>query len=221
MTRPTIRRTAGLCLIAALLLAAGFLLRPVLLAPTPAAAPELFSDNEIGFIQDMAEHHGQAMIMVSRLDPGADPAVSALAGQIDAAQRVEFGTLLGWTRLAGRTLTNPEPMAWMHGDMHGDMQADMPASHHAAMPAQMPGMASADELTELGDARGADAEVLFLQLMLRHHEGGIAMATAADELLDSGPVKQSARSMVQEQNQESQLMQVLLAQRGAQPLPLD
>ena len=82
----------------------------------------------------------------------------------------------------------------------------------------MPGMATTAELDALAAARGRDAETLFLQLMQRHHLGGIAMAQAADHLLDDGPVKQTARSMILEQGSETGLMTALLDQRGAGPL---
>lgn len=45
------------------------------------------------------------------------------------------------------------------------------------------------------------------------------MAQEADQLLPSGPVKETARSMIHAQGQEAGLMGVLLAQRGAAPLP--
>lgn len=44
----------------------------------------------------------------------------------------------------------------------------------------MPGMATMAELDALAASRGPDAEILFLQLMERHHRGGIAMGQAAD-----------------------------------------
>ena len=83
----------------------------------------------------------------------------------------------------------------------------------------MPGMASMAELDDLAAARGRDAEILFLQLMLRHHRGGVSMARAADEQLESGPVKEAARGMITAQTQEAGLMVVLLTERGAAPLP--
>ena len=46
----------------------------------------------------------------------------------------------------------------------------------------MHGMASNDELQRLRDANDVDAEILFLQLMIRHHEGALKMAE--EELAD-------------------------------------
>ncbi len=43
------------------------------------------------------------------------------------------------------------------------------------------------------------------------------MARAADLLLDDGPVKRSARAMMQEQSKESGLMTMMLAEREVVP----
>ncbi|WP_433567805.1 DUF305 domain-containing protein [Nocardia sp. CA-151230] len=190
------------------------LLRPLLI-PENRSAPPVLNRVEIGFSQDMTAHHEQALIMVQRLDSGVDPTVRQLAQQIADAQRMEIGTLLGWLRLANASPDATHPMAWMTAD----------AAHEHSMPAMtstngtsMPGMATQAELDALAAARGRDAEVLFLQLMLRHHRGGVAMAQAADRLLASGPVKEAARGMITAQSQESGLMTIMLAQRDAQPL---
>ncbi len=200
---------------AVILLVMGAALRPLLL-PDNATPPRVLSDTEIGFAQDMTAHHQQAVLMVARLDPGVDPAVWRLAQQIDQTQRTEIGAMLGWLRLANASPTARRPMAWM---------SDTVAAHHGSTPAAppepttMPGLASMTELDRLATAHGRDAETLFLQLMYRHHQGGIAMARAADAEIHSGPVKEAARGMLSAQSQELGLMAVMLNQRGAQPLP--
>ncbi|MEU2093476.1 DUF305 domain-containing protein [Nocardia beijingensis] len=197
------------------LLVLGAALRPLVFSENGSAATVL-TEVEIGFVQDMTAHHQQALLMVQRLDRAVDPAVTRLAEQLDRTQRMEIGTMLGWLRLADAPPTSAQPMAWMH-------RADAsPHQHHTAAArtaAVMPGMASAAELDELAAARGPNAEILFLQLMFRHHQGGIAMAEAADSLLRSGPVKEIARSMIHGQGQEAGVMGVLLTRRGAAPLP--
>lgn len=210
--RDRVRRPLAIAVLALVLLAAGMLLRPLVIPESRSAAPML-SPVEIGFSQDMSAHHEQALIMVQRLDSGVDPMVRQLAQQIADAQRMEIGTLLGWLRLANAAPRSAHPMAWM--------TTDSAAAHdHSAMAdgASMPGMATQAELDALATARGKDAEVLFLQLMLRHHRGGVAMAKAADQLVSSGPVKESARGMIASQSQEAGLMTIMLAQRNAQPL---
>ncbi|MFI5776449.1 DUF305 domain-containing protein [Nocardia sp. NPDC051570] len=198
---------------ALILLVAGAALRPLILPEHPSPPP-ILDTTEIGFAQDMTAHHQQAIQLVARLDRGVDPAVARLAEQIDQTQRTEIGTMLGWLRLADSSPMPRHPMAWLSG-------ADTAAAHHhsATEPmTTMPGMASMAELDRLSAARGRDAEILFLQLMYRHHEGGISMARAADHEIASGPVKEAARGMIADQSQELGLMAVMLNQRGAQPL---
>ncbi|MFC9658977.1 DUF305 domain-containing protein [Nocardia sp. NPDC127606] len=188
------------------LLALGAALRPLFVTETATPAPVL-TTTELGFVQDMTAHHQQALILTERLDPAVDPTVRRLADQIADTQRVEIGTLLGWTQLAGAAPTADVPMTWMAGTHH----------HSTAAPTTMPGMATIADLDTLAAARAADAETLFLQLMYRHHAGGVTMARAADTLLASGPVKQAARAMAQSQSQEMGYLGMLLDLRGARP----
>ena len=69
------------------------------------------------------------------------------------------------------------------------------------------------------DATGTDVDVMFLQLMLRHHEGGLAMMEYAQTHAQSPAVINLAKSMVATQTSESTLMKQMLAAKGAQPLP--
>ncbi|RDI55743.1 DUF305 domain-containing protein [Nocardia mexicana] len=200
-----------------ILLVMGAALRPLIWPETHTAA-RILNDTEIGFAQDMTAHHQQAVQIVQRLDPGVDPMVQRLAQQIDQSQRVEIGTMLGWLRLANASPMSQHPMAWMaaapdNAAAHRHSPASPPA------PGVMPGLASQAELDALSAARGREAEVLFLQLMYRHHQGGVAMAQAADREIASGAVKEALRGMIVGQSQECGLMAVLLSQRGTQPLP--
>ncbi|WP_324197786.1 DUF305 domain-containing protein [Nocardia abscessus] len=210
-------RIAALVSAAFALLVLGAALRPLVFPENRSAAPVL-TVMEIGFVQDMTTHHQQALLMVQRLDSSVDPAIARLAEQLDRTQRLEIGTMLGWLRLANAAPSSDRAMAWMHA-------TDASPHRHPAAVAQtaptplMPGMASGAELDALATARGRDAEVLFLQLMFRHHQGGIAMAEAADGLLGSGPVKEIARAMIHGQGQEAGMMGMLLTQRGAVPRP--
>jgi uncharacterized protein (DUF305 family) len=93
---------------------------------------------------------------------------------------------------------------------HGHTQVSASASAEA-----MPGMASAQELAELEKLTGAEAEVLFLQLMIRHHQGGVEMAEGLLKLSDRTEVVRMARKIVDGQQAEIVLMTDLLARRGA------
>jgi uncharacterized protein (DUF305 family) len=83
----------------------------------------------------------------------------------------------------------------------------------------MAGMATDVELDALRAASGRDAEVLFLQLMIRHHEGGVQMARALLARSTHDDVVPIARSIDNSQSGEIQTMAGMLAERAAQPLP--
>lgn len=112
-----------------------------------------------------------------------------------------------------------------HGDMdHGDMSA--PASGAADSDAEqppMPGMATSAEMQQFRAMRGPEVDIRFLQLMLRHHEGGLHMMEyAADPAnVEQAYVRDLASSMKRTQDKEIAIITQMLALRGAQPLPLN
>ena len=66
----------------------------------------------------------------------------------------------------------------------------------------MAGMASTDDISKLAGLTGRDAEVWFLQLMIRHHRGGLLMAKAAYNSDDvSDIVKRTAYEMMTDQGE--------------------
>ena len=66
---------------------------------------------------------------------------------------------------------------------------------------------------------GKAAEILFLQLMIVHHRAGVDMAKAAQSSGDQPRVVRLARSMVEGQSGEINLMTDMLKKRGATPWP--
>ncbi|WP_051026505.1 DUF305 domain-containing protein [Nocardia higoensis] len=169
----------------------------------------VLADADIVFAQQMSAHHQQALTMVEMLGPDAAPEVRAAAEQIRVSQWREVGTLTGWLELVGAPVT---PAAEENGhDGHGGHQHDGSSG--------MAGMASNEELTELYHATGVAREVLFLQLMIRHHRGGVDMAAAGAATTDSSAVRARALSMLNGQQQEISTLSVLLNQRGAEVLP--
>ncbi len=121
------------------------------------------SEADVMFAQMMIPHHEQAIemsdIILSKDDVPAD--VTSLAEEIKAAQGPEIAQLTDWLEQWGEP-TQPEGMDM---DMGGDH--DM---------AQMEGMLSDEELQQLSDAPGPEAAELFLNQMIAHHEGAVAMA---------------------------------------------
>jgi uncharacterized protein (DUF305 family) len=167
--------------------------------PRPVVPP--LTDTDIGFAQDMSAHHQQAILMSDMVAADAAPEVRALAEQIRFTQLREIGQLTGWLQIADAPVVSPHPMAWM-------AMGDMP----------MPGMASPADLTRLQRTSGRPNEVLFLQLMTRHHQGGIDMAAYVIQHSATVAVHQTAVAMVDEQSQELILMAQLLEQRDSTPL---
>jgi uncharacterized protein (DUF305 family) len=120
---------------------------------------------------------------------------------------------MGWLQQWGLGQASAWPrMAWM-ADAPG-MQGMPHASDGHLL---MPGMASPAELEQLNAAMGADAEVLFLQLMIRHHEGGVHMARAVIRLSKREDVVTTARSIDETQTAEIAAMTSMLAERGSKP----
>ena len=50
-----------------------------------------------------------------------------------------------------------------------------PHAHHAHGATLMPGMLTAEEMAHLGEAKGAAFDRLFLESMIKHHEGALVM----------------------------------------------
>jgi uncharacterized protein (DUF305 family) len=152
---------------------------------------------EAGFARDMATHHEQAaeMSFIIR-DASRDERLRALAYDIIVTQSAQRGMFMGWLHQWGLPqASDGARMAWM--DMAGHAMAHGP---------MMPGMAS-----------GRDAEVLFLQLMIRHHEGGVLMAKALLSQSKREDVSAIVRGIDASQAAEIDLMTGMLDERGAKP----
>jgi len=124
-----------------------------------------YSPDDAQFMRDMIPHHHQALEMAALVaDRTNNPDLIDVAGRINAAQGDEIAFMQGW--LAERGEPVPEPDA--HHAMH---------TSHA-----MAGMATPEQMAELAAAQGTDFDRLFLQLMIRHHEGAVKMVEKLVEL---------------------------------------
>jgi uncharacterized protein (DUF305 family) len=79
---------------------------------------------------------------------------------------------------------------------------------------RMPGMASPEEISALKAASGHDADRLFCQLMIAHHEGGLHMAEYAGGQASKERVRQLATSMIKGQTDEIQELQQVQTRLG-------
>ena len=126
-------------------------------ASVPAASS--FNAADVQFAQSMIPHHQQAVEMA---DIALDPTVEAgaqvhdLATRIKGAQDPEIAMMSGW-------LTSWEqPM-----QMDAGMSQGMPMTD---------GMMTDAEMTSLHNVKGAAFDTMWMQMMIRHHTGAIAMA---------------------------------------------
>ncbi len=123
---------------------------------------------DTGFLQDMRVHHEQAVLMslIYRNLPDTDPSLRTTARTILVGQSQEVGRMSQLLDVFAESTVNETGtgMAWMGMAMDLDT---------------MPGMATDDELDQLGRLTGRDADELFVQLMTAHHLGGIDMADFA------------------------------------------
>lgn len=197
------QKVAAIGLIAVIaLLVGGSILYSALRDTTPGE-----NSAEAGFLRDMQVHHTQAVIMADTIRfRTEDDQIMAMATDIAFAQMSQIGTMSGFLQLWDLDPTGEEPaMAWMGHPTTG----------------LMPGMATDEELDQLSTLPVAEAEVLFLQLMNRHHYAGVEMAQEVINLSDQEDVAQLAEGMIRVQDAEIQVMNILLTERGADAITHD
>lgn len=144
--------------------------------PEPKARPELvrqpYSTADVDFMSGMIPHHAQAVVMAGwAASRGARNDVRILCERIVVAQRDEIAFMQRW--LSDRGQEVPEATA-----THHKMKMPNGTVHDMLMP----GMLTDEEMAQLDKARGAEFDRLFLQGMIKHHQGAITMV---EELLAS------------------------------------
>jgi len=124
-----------------------------------AATGAVFNDADVTFAQGMVPHHEQAIEMADiALDPrvGASEQVRDLAARIKSGQGPEIKLMTDWLTAWGQPL-----------------EADTGASHDMS---STDGMMPAEGMDALGTIAGADFDRMWMEMMVRHHQGAIAMA---------------------------------------------
>ncbi|MBB4637782.1 DUF305 domain-containing protein [Longimicrobium terrae] len=117
---------------------------------------------DVAFMQGMIGHHAQALVMTALVPQRTTrPDVRLIAERIDASQHEEIARMQRWLRARGQAA--PDPSAHAGHDMPGH--------------AMMPGMLTTDELARLSAATGPEFDRLFLEYMIRHHQGALTMVS--------------------------------------------
>ena len=185
-------------------------------APTTTSA-------EAGFARDMQVHHQQAVQMSVLLRERSDnEEVRQLALDIELTQSQQAGQMYAWLVSWGLPQASEQPrMTWMtlptldgeaghaHDDSTDGTTDGTDGGHTPGEP--MPGLASAAELERLTTVSGAEADRLYLELIIDHHRGGVEMAEAVLARSNNTMVTNLAQSMATAQQSEIDYMQDLQA----------
>ena len=125
------------------------------MTPT-TGADTAFNDADVTFATQMIPHHQQAVEMSDlALRKATTADVKNLATAIKAAQAPEIETMSGWLTTWGKPVPTP-------------------GAH--TMTGPMTGMMSAEELADLSKASGPMFDRMWIQMMIKHHQGAVAMA---------------------------------------------
>jgi uncharacterized protein (DUF305 family) len=150
---------------------------------------------DVAFMQGMIGHHAQAIEMVELLDSRTERDEMRLLGRrIALSQEDEIKMMQGWLTVRGQPLP----------DLH---------AHHAPGARLMPGMLTAGEMARLAQAKGAEFDRLFLELMVKHHMGALVMV---EELFENAGAGQDSEifafvsDVVADQRMEIERMAAML-----------
>ena len=146
---------------------------------------------DVMFVVMMIPHHQQAVEMSDLLlaKSGVDADVRKLAGQIKAAQQPEIDQMKGWL------------------DDWGIDGSHMNAMDHSG---HMGGMMSKEQLATLRKADGPTGQKLYLEGMIKHHQGAIDMANNVLGVGQDPDVKKLAETIVVSQQAEIVEMKKML-----------
>ena len=128
---------------------------------TPEQATDLsqvqYTGADIKFMQGMIGHHTQALDMVALLQTRTQSAdMKKMAERIRISQEDEIKMMQGWLARRGQ-------------------QVPTGKEHHTHGGMLMPGMLTDDEMKRLAAERGKAFDKLFLESMIRHHQGALTM----------------------------------------------
>jgi uncharacterized protein (DUF305 family) len=121
----------------------------------PAPDGSLYNQADATFIRMMIPHHRQALEMAALApDRAKHPQIRAVASRITAAQKSEVEFFRSWLRQRG-------------------LSEDEAGHNHAGMK----GMQPPEAMRALAGLSGDAFDKTFVDMMVAHHEGAIAMAT--------------------------------------------
>jgi uncharacterized protein (DUF305 family) len=170
---------------------------------SPAPATAAHNGDDISFAQQMIPHHSRAIDM-AKLVPShsTNSMVIDLAKRTEKAQDPEIQQMQSWLTSWGATSTSAMP----------DMSASSMPTQSGSMEHSMPGMMSEAEMQGLGQAKCAEFDKMWLDMMIKHHKGAVDMAQT--EVANGGNTgaKALAQKIIDTQQTEITEMQGVLSQ---------
>ena len=163
--------------------------------------PATLSEADVRFVQSMIPHHAQALEMTGLVASRSDREdISQLSLRMEVSQRDEITLMEDWLRDRDQEI----PGAGEHGHSLSAEAGEL-----------MPGMLTDEEFAELEAASGTEFDQLFLQYMIRHHQGALQMVAdllASEDGGQAPEVNQLALHIDADQRIEISRMDQLLAQ---------
>ena len=155
----------------------------------PASAPH----DDVSFAAHMAHHHRDGIAMATHvIEHGSSAAVKKLAERIRSDQQRELTMLDKWASSAGK-----------------------PKAERASQPPDDPDLKR--EMARLEATRGAEADALFLELMIAHHASALSMTHAAMPHLQATELRTMASKTFDEQARQIGELQKLRKGGGKAP----
>jgi uncharacterized protein (DUF305 family) len=145
---------------------------------------------DVGFMQDMGYHHEQAiqMALLLQAKDDVDPGLQSFATEVIMGQRYEQG-------IFSATLDRFGHSSEVGGTVMGWMGEPVPTD-------DMPGLATEEQMQQLADANGEEAEALWIALMSEHHLAGLHMADYAARHGQDKTTVNLAKAIVKNQRSE-------------------
>jgi uncharacterized protein (DUF305 family) len=179
-------------------------------APAPSSAQQAgHNADDVAFAQQMIPHHSQALDM-AKLVPSrsTNPKVIDLASRIEKAQDPEIQRMQSWLTGWGAGSSSSAMPSMTHESMPGmGTSTSTPGMDH-----DMPGMMSDADMQKLDQAKGAEFDKMWLDMMIKHHQGAVDMAKTELDKGSNADAKALAQKIIDAQQAEITEMQGLLSQ---------
>lgn len=144
-------------------------------AMTQSLEPLKGKEFEVAFLKDMIHHHQSAVDMAKLAASNTKrPELNKLGQQITSSQKSEIEEMTGWLK------------SW-HNETPGSMD-------------KVPGMDKMmADMKTLENAKNADFDRMFLQMMIPHHEGAVSMSELVEKRTE---LRKLAQNIIKAQKAE-------------------